>query len=228
MVGISGGQASSLIHDQDNASGGRTILFTPALTNKLLECCSNDMVSGLTLQDGNRYLSSVEGEVRATLPKGLPFVYIQSKDVIATANATLRPEAIALAVFGGIAGLATLLIAGQVVSRRVRFGATDVVVARALGASPCMTVWDPLVGTLGAVVVGSVAAGLVALALLSPRPARAGSSAPRVGAASRLGGPRARRSRVGALVGRRGGRGARRTRAPTALDRDPNGSRRPV
>ena len=38
-----------------------------------------------------------------------------------TASETLRPEAIALGVFGGIAGAAALLIAGQIISRRIRF-----------------------------------------------------------------------------------------------------------
>ena len=57
------------------------MLFTPALTNKLLACCSNDMMSALTLQGGNRYLSAVEAEVKRVLPKGLPFVYVQSESM---------------------------------------------------------------------------------------------------------------------------------------------------
>ena len=60
LVGITGGQATTLFQDQDAAHSQSIMLFTPALTNKLLACCSNDMVSGLTLQDGNRYLSTVE------------------------------------------------------------------------------------------------------------------------------------------------------------------------
>ncbi len=141
------------------------MLFTPALTNKLLACCSNTMLSALTLQDGNRYLSAVETEIKGVLPKGLPFVYVQVEDRVAIANDTLRPEAIALAVFGGIAGVAALLIAGQVVSRRIRLRAADLDIIRALGASPSMTFCDDLIGTLGAVAVGSVLAGLVALGL---------------------------------------------------------------
>ena len=77
----------------------------------------------------------------------------------------MRPEAIALAVFGGIAGIAALLIAGQVVSRRIRLKAADLDIIRALGASPSMTFCDDLIGTLGAVAVGSVLAGVVALCL---------------------------------------------------------------
>ena len=128
------------------------MLFTPALTDKLLACCSNDMISGLTLQGGNRYLAAVESEVRRVLPKGLPFVYVQSETAEATADATLRPEAIALGVFGGIAGVAALLIGGQVISRRIRLRTTDLSIARALGASPTMNFSDGLLGTAGAIV----------------------------------------------------------------------------
>ncbi len=165
LVGIAGAQATNLFEDQDEAQGTAIELFTPALTNKLLACCSSSMLTALTLQDGNRYLSAVEEEIKGVLPKGLPFVYVQVKDRVAIANDTLRPEAIALAVFGGIAGIAALLIAGQVVSRRIRLRAADLDIIRALGASPSMTFGDDLIGTLGAVAVGSVLAGMVALCL---------------------------------------------------------------
>ena len=165
LVGIAGAQATNLFEDQDEAQGQSIQLFTPALTNKLLACCSNTMLSALTLQDGNRYLSAVETEIKGVLPKGLPLVYVQVEDRVAIANDTLRPEAIALAVFGGIAGVAALLIAGQVVSRRIRLRAADLDIIRALGASPTMTFCDDLIGTLGAVAIGSVLAGLVALGL---------------------------------------------------------------
>ena len=165
VVGIAGAQATSLFEDQDEAQGQTIELFTPALTDKLLACCSNSMVSALTLRGGNRYLSAVETEIKRVLPKGFPFVYVQVKDRVAIANDTLRPEAIALAVFGGIAGVACLLIAGQVISRRIRLRTDDLDIIRALGASPTMTFGDDLIGTLGAVAAGSVLAGAVALCL---------------------------------------------------------------
>ena len=139
--------------------------MTPALTNRLLDCCANLSLSALTLQDGNAHLSAVEREVKALLPKGFPFVSVESQDLEATAEATLRPEAIALVVFGGIAGIATLLIAGQMITRRLRLRADDLDVARALGADPPMAFWDGLIGTLGAILAGSALAALVALAL---------------------------------------------------------------
>ncbi len=165
LVGIAGAQVTNLFEDQDEAQGQTIVLFTPALTDKLLACCSNTMISALTLQGGNRYLSAVEADIKRVLPRGFPFVYVQVKDRVAIANDTLRPEAIALAVFGGIAGVAALLIAGQVISRRIRLRADDLDIIRALGASPTMTFCDDLIGPLGAVAVGSVLAGVVALCL---------------------------------------------------------------
>ena len=72
LVGIAGGQASTLFQDQDDANSQSIMLFTPALTDKLLACCSNDMLSALTLQGGNRYLAAVETEVRQRAAQGLP------------------------------------------------------------------------------------------------------------------------------------------------------------
>ncbi len=167
LVGIGGGQATTLFQDQDNANGQSTMLFTPALTNKLLACCSDDMISALTLQGGDSHLSAVEAAVKSALPRGLPFVYIESQNILSTASATLRPEAIALSVFGGITGIAALLIAGQVISRRVRLRALDLDIARALGADPPMCLWDGLLGSLGALLLGSLLAGTVAV-VLSP------------------------------------------------------------
>ncbi len=165
LVGIGATSVDSLFQDQDNASSNQIELFTPAFTRKLLTCCSNDMESGIALDDGTRYLSAVESEIRSVLPKKLPFTYVQAPDVEARAERTLKPEAIALGVFGGIAGLAALLIAGQLIGRRIRLDADDLDVLRAIGAGPAMTVSDGLIGTLGSIVVGSMLAGLVAIGL---------------------------------------------------------------
>jgi hypothetical protein len=165
LVGVGAVDVNALFQDQDNAMSSSIELFTPALTRKLRVCCSNDMESALTLDGGNRFYGKVEAELRAILPKGLPFTYIQAPDVLARAERTLRPESIALAVFGGIAGLAALLIAGQVIGRRIRLNADELSVLRALGASPRMTVSDGLIGTLGAVAAGSLLAGAVAIGL---------------------------------------------------------------
>jgi hypothetical protein len=73
-------------------------------------------------------------------------------------------------VFGLIAGLAAILIAGQLIARQLGFWAQEERTMRALGADPGMTVGDGLLGIGGAVVVGALLAGAVAVALspLSP------------------------------------------------------------
>ena len=91
----------------------------------------------------------------------------------ATAERSIRPEAIAIGVFGGIAGLGALLIALQIIGRQLRLSADDRGVLRALGATPPMTVADGLMGVLASVVVGSllavgVAVGLSPLAPFGP------------------------------------------------------------
>jgi MacB-like periplasmic core domain/FtsX-like permease family len=78
--------------------------------------------------------------------------------------------AIALGVFGAIATLAALLIAGQLISRHLRTASGDLTVLRALGADPAVIAADGLFGVIGAVVLGSLLAVAVAVALspLSP------------------------------------------------------------
>jgi ABC-type antimicrobial peptide transport system permease subunit len=167
LVGVGAVDVDGLFQDQDSASSGQIEFFTPAFTRKLLECCSNDMLSAITLQGGfsSPYFPKVESELRAVLPKGVPFTYVQATDLLARAERTLKPESIALGVFGGIAGLAALLIAGQVIGRRIRLNTDELDVLRALGADPRMTIGDGLIGTLGAVLLGTLLAGLVAVGL---------------------------------------------------------------
>ena len=167
LVGVGAVDVDALFQDQDRPSSDQIELFTPAFTRRILVCCSNDMLSAITLQGGMQspYFAKVESELRAVLPKGVPFTYIQATDVLARAERTLKPESIALGVFGGIAGLAALLIAGQVIGRRIRLNTDELDVLRALGADPKMTIGDGLIGTLGAVLLGTLLAGLVAVGL---------------------------------------------------------------
>jgi ABC-type antimicrobial peptide transport system permease subunit len=167
LVGVGAVDTDALFQDQDSADTDQIELFTPAFTRKLLECCSNDMESAITLQGGMQspYFAKVESELRAVLPQGVPFTYVQATDVLARAERTLKPESIALGVFGGIAGLAALLIAGQMIGRRIRLNTDELDVLRALGADPRMTVGDGLIGTLGALLLGTLLAGLVAVGL---------------------------------------------------------------
>jgi hypothetical protein len=153
--------------DQFDADAGEssTVLFAPALTRRLLDCCADDTVVGVQLEDGDRYDSAVASEIARVLPRGAPFSGVLSSVVITQAERAIRPEAIALAVFGGTAGLAALAIAGQVIGRRLWLDADDLTVLRALGAGRAMTSADGLIGVLVAVLTGSLLAAAVAVGL---------------------------------------------------------------
>ena len=93
--------------------------------------------------------------------------------VEAKAQRAIKPESIALGVFGAICALAALLIGAQIIGRQLRLGAEEEGTLRALGADPTMTVIGSLVGILGSVALGTllacgIAIGLSPLAPLGP------------------------------------------------------------
>jgi hypothetical protein len=145
------------------------VLFTPALTRPLSTGLRYAQY-GLRLRDGTRGVPAVEREIVAALPPGTTYSFHVTSVVQGQVDRTVRPDAIALAVFGVIAMLAALLIAVQIIARQLQSGAEDLAVLRALGAGPMMITGDGLLGILGAVVAGSLLAAGVALALspLSP------------------------------------------------------------
>jgi hypothetical protein len=152
---------------QDDADTGLNggALFTPALARRLAACCSKDTESAVQLSGGSRYVAPTEAAIEQILPQRFPVEFYVTSLTTAKAERAIRPESIALAVFGGIAGLATLVIAGQLIGRQLRLGAGDLGTLRALGASPAMTAADGLPGILAAVAAGSVLAALVAVGL---------------------------------------------------------------
>ena len=70
-------------------------------------------------------------------------------------------------MFGLIAGLAALIIAGGVIARGLQQEGAETDVLRALGASPSMSALARLLGPLSAIVAGAVLSVVVAT-LLSP------------------------------------------------------------
>jgi hypothetical protein len=169
LVGLARGSGDVVVDDVDvGLSGGAQ--FTPALTKRLLACCVPVSGVGIQLDGGSRDVGAVEAEIdRAAGPGRVP-TYTVTSIVETKAERAIKPESIALAVFGGIVALAVLLIVGQVIGRQLRRDADDLDVLRALGAGPATTTSDGLIGVVGAVVVGSLLAVGVAIGLspLSP------------------------------------------------------------
>jgi hypothetical protein len=144
------------------------VLFTPALMRRLEACPTSCTVPGslLGLQvDRRRNVSAVERALtRVFPPDSTPQIMLTS--IIETkAQRAIRPVSIALGVFGGIAGLAMLLIAAQAIGRQLRLVGDDLDTLRALGAGPSTTVLDGLLGIAGAIVLGAVVAAVVAVGL---------------------------------------------------------------
>jgi hypothetical protein len=157
---------TTVVQDEIDATNASLItLFTPALTRQLTQCCVTFTFSGLQLARGSLALPTVETELGRVLPSNLPHDYGTSSTTEAKANRALKPESIALGVFGGIAALAALLIVGQVIGRQLRLGSEEARTLRALGADPAMTMSDGLLGTLLAVLVGTLLAVVLAVAL---------------------------------------------------------------
>ena len=155
-------QAQNLIADDvDNSTS--LAFFTPAFTRPFLACCSNYTVTGIQVA-GRANLGVVNTELQRVLPANFPAPIVVST-VVAKAQRAIKPESIALGVFGLIAALAALLIAGQVIGRQTRLASDDLRTLRALGADPAMTTVDGLIGLVGAVLIGSALAVVVAVAL---------------------------------------------------------------
>ncbi len=167
LVGI-GLLNNAIVQDDVDATGSSFVLFTPALTGQLTTCCTQDTVSNLRLDGGSRDVPVVEAELERLNPR-LSHFYVTSIDE-AKIERAIKPESIALGVFGLIAALAALLIASQMIGRQLRVDADALDILRALGASPAMTATDGLIGVVGAVVVGALLATgvVVALSPLSP------------------------------------------------------------
>ena len=155
----------AVVQDDTDANGPTAVIFTPALTRRLDNCCANYSFTFLQLDQGSRDVPAVEAELERVIPSKLPHDFYDTSIDVTKAQNAIKPEAIALAVFGLIAGLAAILIAGQVIGRQLGFWAPEERTLRALGANPFMTAGDALLGIMGAVVVGALVATAVAVAL---------------------------------------------------------------
>jgi hypothetical protein len=161
---------NAVVQDDIDASNATTIILTPALSGRLVACCSEFSFTYLQLEHGSRDVASVETEVERVMPAVLPYDFDNASIGVTKAEHAIKPEAIALAAFGGIAALAAIVIASQLIGRQLRTWSGERRTMRALGADPVMIAGDGLVGIMGAVAVGALVALLMAVALspLSP------------------------------------------------------------
>ncbi len=146
------------------------VLFTPALTRTLVDSAAVEGTwYSIQLAHGAS-IPAVEEKLLRLLPSGSDPNFTVTAITEAKVERAVRPESIALGVFGAIAALAALAIGALAVSRELRSDEADLSVLRALGAGPTTTVADGLVGVLVAIVTGALLAVAIAVALspLSP------------------------------------------------------------
>jgi len=155
---------SSIVQDDIDAAAANFVLFTPALTRPLLQCCASSTQTGLVLEHGARDVPAVEHELVRAFPILATHFDVPSLNV-QKAERAIKPESIALAVFGFVAALAALLIAAQLLARQLRSGAGDRDTLRVLGATRAMLMGDALLGITGAVGLAALLAAVIAIAL---------------------------------------------------------------
>src|SRR5205807_1883521 len=110
------------------------VLFTPALTRTALaERSVQGTWYGLQLRHGSRDAPAVEQALIKLIPSGSVYTFRVTALNEAKVQRSVRPEAIALGVFGAIAALAGLAIASLAISRLLRACEDDASVLRAIG-----------------------------------------------------------------------------------------------
>jgi hypothetical protein len=161
---------------QDDIDRGHTgfLLGTPALARRFGVCCTNVTYDGLRLAGGSRENTVVEHEyahliatsaIIAASGGSQQFQVYDTSVVEAQAQRAIRPEAVALGVFGIIAALAALFFGVQAISRQLGDDSDDVSVLRAVGAGSWITSTDGVLGIGGAVLGGAMLAALLAIGL---------------------------------------------------------------
>ncbi len=165
-------QESNAIVEDDIDRYPTFVFFTPALGREIVAKGGQEgaITYGLQLDHGNSDVNAVEQEFARVSPPGNTYGFHAIAPVEAKVDRTVEPLAIALGVFGGLAALTALLIGLQLISRQLRDAEQESSVLRGLGAGPTTIAADGLVGILASIVVGSLLAAAVAVALspLSP------------------------------------------------------------
>jgi hypothetical protein len=168
VVGI-GVLGIQLVHDDIDANRAGFLVGTPALLREYESCCATNSYDGLQLDGGSRSDAAVLREYERVIDNpGTSYgdlVVYQTSAIEAEAQQAIRPEAVALAVFGVIALLAALIIGIQAISRQLYATAGEATVLRALGAVPAATMADGLLGVVAAAAAGAVLAAAIAVAL---------------------------------------------------------------
>jgi len=146
------------------------MIYTPAFTRLVPDADTQGTWYGIQLVHGEKNIASVEQALFRVLPPRAAGFFSVTSTTEAKVERAVKPESIALAMFGLIAAFATLGIALSIIARQLRSTDEERQVLRAMGASPAAAVADGLLGVVVAIAAGSLVACAIAVGLspLSP------------------------------------------------------------
>jgi hypothetical protein len=155
---------------QDDADRTPTnLLITPALA-RAQEQKANGTWFAIRLKPGAQNLGRVEQEMLGTLPPGALGQFYLTSTIESKVESALRPESIALGVFGLIAALAALGLCLPIMARLQVNGDDERQVLRALGAPRSLVRADFYLGVAVSVLLGTVLACILSAVLGSFAP----------------------------------------------------------
>jgi ABC-type antimicrobial peptide transport system permease subunit len=163
--------ANNIVESDFDSLGAPAVIFSPALTRLLAPRYATGTVSFLQVRGGDQNVKRVYSEIVHVDPNSNSFGGDQvTSSFVPAVQQAIGPEAIALAVFGGIAGLAVVLIVSLMIGRTLRLSAEETSTLRALGADRRTLRADQLIGPLLAVILGGLMAVALAVGLSSLSP----------------------------------------------------------
>lgn len=149
---------------QDDTDRFPRILFTPAFTERE-RAHATYAWTGVAVEGGDAGVDRFKRDYLATLPDGAPASFRETSMVTARTQQAVRPQAVALGVFGALAAVATVLLVGQALVRLLRTDGDDLPTLRAVGAGPRTVSVVTLPGAAASIVAGMVGAAGVAVTL---------------------------------------------------------------
>jgi hypothetical protein len=167
LVGIVVVNTQVIEDDVDQSYG--FVIVTPALIRETLAislAATPPVLYGVQLDRVSiQSVSTLEAQLTSIVPRGSTYEFHQALRVVSEVELSVKPESIALGAFGAIAALVVMALAIQSISRQLRLNEVDRQILRALGADSVTAVAEGLIVVLAGVVVGSLLAGVVAVAL---------------------------------------------------------------
>ncbi|MGD0811356.1 MAG: FtsX-like permease family protein, partial [Acidimicrobiales bacterium] len=146
------------------------VVYTPAFTRLVPDRATEGTWYGIQLVRGDHDIAAAEQALLRVLPRGAAGNFSVTAITEAKVERAVKPESIALAMFGLISAAAALGIALAVIARQIRSTDEERQVLRAMGAGPAAALADALLGIVVAIAAGFVLACAVAVAIspLSP------------------------------------------------------------